>query len=344
VTEEARRAIVSAIDDHGPITFAEFMQHALYGQGGYYERPPVGPEGDFVTSPHVHPMFADMLGRALRSLHELLGRPAPFTIAEVGAGDGTLARQLLEVLSDLPVDYRAIEISSGARDSLRTLDAVTVSERLDGHTDLVIANELLDNLPFRVLRGDREVRIGHDSGGLVEVLVPPDPELASHVTADGAERTVPVGSFSFVDELAASLPPRGYALLIDYAWDEGSDGPLHGYRRHDVVEDVLALPGDTDITAGVDLGSIVAHAERAGLFAYPTVTQHDALMALGFEMWFREQLAAQQAQLDAGDGLTAVRTWAGKSRATLLADPGGLGRFRWLLLGTQDLPAPSWLG
>ncbi len=68
--------------------------------------------------------------------------------------------------------------------------------------------------------------------------------------------------------------------------------------------------------------------------AFPTVSQHDALMALGFDGWFQERLATQHAQLDARDGMGAVRTWADKSRATLLADPGGLGRFRWLVLAT----------
>ena len=68
-----------------------------------------------------------------------------------------------------------------------------------------------------------------------------------------------------------------------------------------------------------------------------------SLTALGFEDWFREQLAAQHAQLDARDGMGAVRTWAGKSRATLLVDPSGLGRLRWQVLAVPGRPAPAWL-
>jgi SAM-dependent MidA family methyltransferase len=110
-----------------------------------------------------------------------------------------------------------------------------------------------------------------------------------------------------------------------------------------VVEDVLIAPGTTDITAGVDFAGVAARAEEAGLVAFPSVSQHDALMALGFEAWFRRQLAVQTERLDARAGLDAVRTWSGRSRASLLADPGALGRFRWLLVATPGLPAPPWL-
>jgi len=60
----ARELIVEAIRDHGPIRFDRYMELALYGEGGFYEEPPVGAAGDFVTSPHVHPVFAELLARA----------------------------------------------------------------------------------------------------------------------------------------------------------------------------------------------------------------------------------------------------------------------------------------
>ena len=110
-----------------------------------------------------------------------------------------------------------------------------------------------------------------------------------------------------------------------------------------MVEDVLADPGSTDITAGVDFARIAARAEERGLIAYPSVTQHDALVALGFEAWLRDELERQTALLDAREGLEAVRTWSGRSRATLLVDPSALGRLRWLVLATPALPRPDWL-
>ncbi len=338
MSEHVAAAIRTAIRDHGPIAFSEFMELALYGPGGYYEHPPVGSSGDFVTSPHIHPVFGSMVGRALRALHEALGAPDPFRLTEVGAGDGTLARQLRGALADLNLDYTAIDASSGARDALGAIDGVCVMTELGGGAHVVFANELLDNLPFERTRGGREIRIGIDADRFVEIeggeVIGPD---------EGTDDTIePVGALAFVDRLADVLDP-GYALLIDYGDVGSTGGGIHGYRGHRVIHDVLADPGSVDITAGVDFDRIARRAEGRGLVAFPSVTQHDALVALGFEAWMRDELAHQTELLDARDGVGAVRAWSGRSRASLLVDPSALGRHRWLALATPGLPPPSWL-
>jgi NADH dehydrogenase [ubiquinone] 1 alpha subcomplex assembly factor 7 len=335
----ARDALEAAIRDHGPITFAEYMEHALYGPGGFYERPPVGAHRDFVTSPHVHPVFGELLGTAVRDLWELLDRPAPLRIAEVGAGDGTLARQLLAALADIEPSFTAVEISAGARAALGTIEGVRVAETLEDTSEVVLAHELLDNLPFRVVRDGHEVRVGlDDRGRLTEV----ETELDGDLRAIGADGIVPVGALAFVDRLATAIP-HGFALLIDYGDVDAAGGEVHGYRGQRIVEDVLAHPGTADITAGVHLGLIAERARAAGLEVHGPVRQHHALRALGLESWLRDELARQRDQLDAREGLDAVRTWSGRSRATLLADPSGRGRLWWLLLATPGLPAPPWI-
>jgi SAM-dependent MidA family methyltransferase len=337
MSEQVADSIRRAIRERGPITFAEYMELALYGPGGYYEHPPVGPAGDFVTSPHVHPVFGAMLGDAVRDLFKGLGRPVPLRISEVGAGDGTLAVQVLGALADLDVDYRAIDVSPGARSALAAVEGVHAAAELTDAPHVVIANELVDNLPFRRLHGDREVLVGLEDQRLVEVEAPWDGEPGSA----GGETIVPEGALAFIDRLAPALT-RGYALLIDYGAVGSTGGDVHGYRDHRVVDDALSDPGSRDITVGVDFGLIARHAEERGLTAFPSVTQHDALLALGFEAWLRDELERQTTLLDAREGLEAVRTWSGRSRATMLVDPSALGRLRWLLLASPGLPQPAW--
>ncbi len=160
---DARESVAHAIKDHGPISFAEYMTLALYGPGGFFERPPIGPDGHFVTSPHVHPVFAELLGRAIVDLRDRLGEPRPLRLSEVGAGDGTLARQLVEHLGDLEVAYTAIDPSPELGLRSRRSTASRSPATLEGSPQLIIANELLDNLPFRRLRGT--------ASGTKEVLV-----------------------------------------------------------------------------------------------------------------------------------------------------------------------------
>jgi SAM-dependent MidA family methyltransferase len=335
--------IRTEIERDGPIGFDRYVELALYGPGGYYERPPVGPAGDFVTSPHVHPVFGHLLGSAIAELWALLERPDPLVLADHGAGDGTLARQLLAAASELPIDYVAVERSPGAREALERIGGVRVAEELPEACRVVLAHEVLDNLPFKRVREGREVRVGLDAhGGFEEVEVAAADELLE--LAGGATDTVvPVGALAWIDDVAARLADPGYVLVIDYGGVGEPGGPPHGYRRHRVVEDLLAEPGATDITSGVDLALVAERARSRGLAAFPPVTQRHALTALGIDTWLKDELARQAELLDGGRGIEAVRTWSGRSRATLLVDPSGLGRLMWLVLATHGLPAPSFV-
>ena len=343
---DVRDAIASAIRDHGPITFAEYMELALYGSGGFFEDPPIGPDGHFVTSPHVHPVFAELLGRGIVDLHGRLGEPRPFGVTEVGAGDGTLARQLVDHVRDVDVVYTAVETSPGARRALETIEGIRVAEHLEGSPQLILANELMDNLPFRRLRGTaagtKEVLVALDGDRLVEHLGDPSPD-DDVALGDGEEAVLPEGALASIEEIAARLAHPGYALLIDYGGVGEPGGPPHGYRAHRPVEDLLDRPGSTDITSGLDFELIGTHAEKQGLIAFPSVTQRHALTALGFDHWVHEQLRWQAELLSRREGLDAVKAWSGRSRATLLVDPSALGRLRWLLLATPGLQAPSWI-
>jgi len=360
MNEDAREAIRRAIADHGPITFAEFMEHALYGPGGFYLEPPVGTEGHFVTSPHVHPVFAQLLGRALHEMWAALGRPDPFAIVELGAGDGTLARQILRELAGEDgldqVQYTAIERSPGARDRLTELGVhvlPAIEAAPTGLAGCVIANELLDNLPFHWLRGTetgtKEVRVGSTGGSFVPVLRPWEAEtvdqrdLAATPLDPGEEAAFSVAALRLVERIPRLLR-SGYALFIDFTRPVAKGVPLvHGYRGHRVVEDVLADPGSADITAGVDLSPITIRAEAVGLRTFPAVSQRAALEALGYSEWVEAERHRQGELLEARAGRQAVEAWSGRNAAHVLVDPAALGRLMWLLISTPGLPVPQWL-
>jgi SAM-dependent MidA family methyltransferase len=340
VQTAAADAIRERIRTEGPIAFDAFMEFALYGPGGFYERPPVGADRDFVTSPHVHPAFGRFVAHAIEPLREVIAPDGALRLTEVGAGDGTLARQLLDALP--AVRYTAVEVSPGAREALGAIAGIEVVSELRRPVDVVLAHELLDNLPFRLVRDGVEVVIDTDRDGFVERTRPLDEELGEAIAdrATEGDVVVPTGALSFVDRIAATLE-RGYALLIDYGGD--ASGPLHGYARQQPIENVLQAPGAVDVTAGIDFERVAGRARARGLQAFPLTRQSDVLLALGFESWLRDELATQHDQLARGAGLDAVRTWSMRSRATMLVDPGSLGRMRWLLLATEALPPPAWV-
>ena len=189
---DLKRRLLDRIETEGPISFAEFMEAALYDPAeGFYARPPIGERGHFVTSPHVSPAFGDLLARQLAECWDVLDRPRPFTVVELGAGDGTLGMQIVAAAASVPelaeaLRYLAVERSAGARQSLseRGLEAHPDLASVGGFTGCVVANEVLDNVPFHRLRGRGsqvvEVLVGAEGGRLVEVEAPAPPEVMSY--------------------------------------------------------------------------------------------------------------------------------------------------------------------
>lgn len=353
------------IEAEGPITFAAFMDAALYDpRDGFYSGPAAGGREHFTTSPRTSPAFAMLIARRLEAVWERLGRPDPFWALEVGAGDGTLAAQLLELLAEPArsrTRYVAIERSPAGREAMAALDA-TVVDSLDqaptGVVGVVLANELLDNVPFHRVRrtpsglAELYVRVRGDGFELTE-----GPPSSAEVVAMapslevGEEAVVQPGATALLDRLVGSLA-RGHVWLADYGFG-GPNGPRptsspHGYRRGREEVDVLADPGSRDITAGVDFDAMAARARELGHRVWGPLTQRQALFELGFRRMDRAARDRQVQAASAGRGLEAAGIHAARSRAHLLVDPAGLGAFLVLCIevgsqqedrGTEERPA-----
>lgn len=364
VAEALRDRLVERIHREGPLTFAAFMEAALYDdRDGFYARTggsePVGEEGHFVTSPHVSPAFGDLLARQVGEAWDLLGKPTPFTVVEIGAGDGTLARQILMAVDAVPdladsLRYLAVERTPGARQKLaeQAFDVRPSLQEIarEGRSIVgcIMANEVLDNLPFHRLRRREgllvEVLVGATDGRLIEVEAEPTTEALAALGGSirrGEDRPVSPEALRMIRDIAAALE-RGYVFLFDYGFAAGeSPGPTHAYRDHRVLADVLEEPGSQDVTAAVDLAALAAEAERAGLQVWGPVSQREALLGLGFRMWVQGLRRRQQEAEAAGDWRLANRLFAERSRASILVDGGKLGGLSLLILGTKGLPAPA---
>jgi SAM-dependent MidA family methyltransferase len=186
--------LVARIKREGPLSFADFMEAALYDPDfGYYMTPGsrIGCEGDYYTSLDVHPIFAESLGRQIAQAADLIVREGDgdFTIIEMGAGKGLLARHLLNAYRrDNPaflsrVRYMLIERSpamiAAQRQHLRPLLDAGANIRwapdlsvfpAGSVTGVILSNELVDAFPVHrvVMRplGLREIYVGWDEVGM----------------------------------------------------------------------------------------------------------------------------------------------------------------------------------
>ncbi len=325
--------------------FESFMATALYDpDGGFFGSGPLRStkSGDFLTSPEVSPWFGRTIARSVEPWLRQEGRS---TLVEVGAGSGTLLAPLVEALESKPDSVVAVDASPAARDALSTGgfetagDMGALTEPIRG---VVVANELLDNLPMRlgVRAGDgwEERWVGLDGDSLVLVSVAARADTIEWLEAyagpvpDGGVVEVQLEAAQWLRD-AISLLERGVVLIIDYGAtaEELSPrraiGTLRTYRAHHLGPDPLLEPGATDITADVNFTALLGVASDAGAAA-ELHRQDDFLAALGLRDTLTD-LRRQELELAKGDDAMArLKVRSELKDAETLLHPRGLGDFR----------------
>ncbi len=367
----------------GPIPFDQFVEAALYDEAdGFFARGHgAGRAGaDFVTSVEVGPLFGVLIAEALDRFWTELGRPDPFFVVEAGAGRGRLAADVLhaEPACAPALRYVLVERSAALRAAQRELltiepfeDAVgpvlptladepvefapaagpivTALDELPavGFTGVLLANELLDNLPFAIAeqRDDTwlEVRVGEADGAFREVVLPAPPEVARGATLvaagaevpDGARIPVPFGVHDWVRR-AGLVVEHGMLVVVDYMAtaeeivERGAAGWLRTFRHHDRAASPLEDPGSRDITIDVPLEDLLRVASAAGFETVERHAQADWLHELGIDRLVDAARTGWDARAHVGDlAALAHRSRVGEGAA--LVDPAGLGAHRVLV-------------
>ncbi|MFW8635225.1 class I SAM-dependent methyltransferase [Cribrihabitans pelagius] len=269
----------------GPISVADYMAACLLDpQEGYYStRDPFGAAGDFTTAPEISQMFGELLGLSLAQAWLDQGAPAPFTLAELGPGRGTLMADLLRATRGVPGFQAAMQIRLvEASPALRKRQAETLSgyqpqwcdtaEALPQQPLFLIANEFFDALPVRQFirsgAGWSERRIGLREDALAFGLgaAAPQPALAHRLqdTREGdlvefCEAAAPITA-----AIAARIAKHGgAALIVDYGDWRSLGDTLQALSGHQSC-DPLAAPGSADLTVHVDFEALTLAAKSEG--------------------------------------------------------------------------------
>lgn len=300
----------------GSISFAEFMQHALYAPGlGYYVAGTrkFGEGGDFVTAPEISPLFGEVVAiQAAAVLQQLEGGQ----ILELGAGSGVLAVTILRklaALETLPDRYCILEISADLIERQRQLFALEIPEHMslvEWLSDLprdfrgaIIANEVADALPverFAKAGGVlQQCRVSFKGGRFLWYLTAAPDDVVDAVAQ--VEKSVgwPIPD-DYCSEICLALPPwtgdlvrclrEGLIFLFDYGVTRSEyyapdrrDGWLRCHFRHRAHNNPLILPGIQDLTASVDFSALADAAVGAGATIAGFVSQAHFLLNGGLQ-------------------------------------------------------------
>ena len=332
--DEIRAAIAAA---GGAVPFSEFQRLALYGVDGFYTRPDGGRAGRrggaFVTSAEVGPLFGAVLARYLDFHWDAVGRPAPFTVVDAGAGPGTLARSVFAARPACLAAMRYVAVEISARQRRLHPDGVESRADLpDGPFDgVIVANELLDNVPFRLCVFDGAWReafvVAAGASRFAEVLsapFDPRPPMLPPAPALGSRAPLHTAAVDWVVDARSRLR-RGRLIALDYwrpttaslagrSWREW----LRTYRHHARGDHYLVDPGSQDITVELALDQFPAPAAVS--------TQAHFLRRWGIDELVDEGDRQWSARVTAPD-LRAVAMRSRSVEASTLVDPAGLGAF-----------------
>lgn len=271
MTETALEAQVrSLIRDGGRITFARFMEMALYDpDGGYYTRPGrVGESGDFYTSPSIHPAFGALICVQLREMWERIGSPGEFALVEMGAGSGLLTEDIEQYARELGGAFagalRSYPVDRGAENA---------AEVPSGVAGCVISNELLDAMPvhrFTVEGGElqelwvveRDGELVEEAGGLSDAAIGKRLSESLAKMDDGYVGEVCLVLGDWADEVGRILE-KGFVLTVDYGKrrahlysEKRGVGTLRCYYRHTLNMNPFQHIGEQDLSIHVDFDAV----------------------------------------------------------------------------------------
>jgi SAM-dependent MidA family methyltransferase len=365
VSGRLSQIIAEEIRDKGPLTFARFMEICLYyPQYGYYSsgRARRGREGDYYTSPTIHPIFGALLGKQMVQMWRILGA-GTFDIVEMGGGEGYLCYDLLNYLQgkepqcyDL-LRYCMVEISpvciekqkgllSTHREKVAWIAVEEVARlKVEG---CFLSNELIDSFPVHrvVMEGGelREIYVDLDKRGFQEVQGDPStPELEQYfqrlgiTLPEGRRAEVNLEALRWLQGVAQGLE-RGFVITIDYGYPAQElfsllrhEGTLLCYRGHRALSDPYSNLGLQDMTSHVDFTSLILWGGGLGLGLTGVVPQYRFLLAMG--------ILEEAARVGEGKG-----EWeALNERLTVknLILPGGMGEAFKVLIQHKGIERPQ---
>jgi SAM-dependent MidA family methyltransferase len=275
--------IRAEIENRGPVSFAWFMQQALYHpEHGYYSsgRCAIGRHGDYFTNVSVGPLFGQLLAAQFAEVWERLGETDNFVIVEEGAHHGDFARDVLESARNCYPDlfavlrYRIVEPFPILQDrqfqTLQSLrDKVEWRDSIEPFVGIHFSNELLDAMPVRLIGPGGEKLVDLDGDRFVFVERSADEGAAINQAA-----------LDWVQNVAAKLQ-RGYVMVIDYGYscDEFRQ-TVQVRAKHRFLDSPFEQIGHADITAHVNWRSIAARAQKNGLRSAGFTDQHHFLTGI----------------------------------------------------------------
>ena len=324
----------------------KFLNNVLYDKkyGYYNSKIPFGKQGDFTTSPKISSLYSEMIAIWMISTWEKLGKPKNFNIVELGPGDGTLVKVLLNVFKKFPSFYNAKKLFLFEKSKFLTklqrenIDNTEVKwiknfDNIKKGPVIFFGNEFFDAIPIKQFKRSKKNLLEKyykikDDYEIFEIFKKASVNDKKMINSFKTLKNLnfiefPKNGFDELKKIIKKISIlKGCILLVDYGYlKENNQSTLQSVFKHK-KNFLLKNLGKSDITYHVNFSLLSEFFLKNKLKVKKTVTQREFLNRMGIKL--RAEILSKKMKFRDQSDLY--------SRLQRLIDPGQMGHLFKIIL------------
>ena len=298
--------IINILKEKKSIPLDQFINLSLYDKkfGYYMKQNPFGKDGDFITSPLISNLFAEMLAIWCIAFWENAGKPKKILLVELGPGDGTLCNDLLKTFKQFKNFYNCIEINlleisnklkkiQKSKINSRKVKWINKISQVNCGPTIFLANEFFDALPIKQIYKkkkiflEKHVTLSNDNKKVIYVNKKVNGKLIKRIknlNLMTANSTIeyPVEALKFIKAIAKKINKfDGGLLILDYGDKKTKNrSTIRAIKEHKYL-DILSKPGHSDITSNINFTLFNKVLKKNNLYVKKITNQNAFLKKIG---------------------------------------------------------------
>ena len=298
--------IINILKEKKPIPLDQFINIALYDEkfGYYMKKNPFGKHGDFITAPLISNLFGEMLAVWCVAYWEHIGRPNKILLVELGPGDGSLCKTLLETSKQFKDFYNSLEINLlEISNKLKTIQKAKINnkkvkwikkiQQINYGPIIFLGNEFFDALPIKQIYKKKKlffekyVTLSNDNKKIIFLHKRADSNLIKHIQnlnliSVGNTIEYPLEAIKFLNTIAKKINKfDGGLLTFDYGYTTNKNqNTLQSIKKHKYTN-VLLTPQHSDITSHLNFTLFHKILKKNNLNVEKIISQNEFLKKIG---------------------------------------------------------------
>ena len=297
--------LIKILKEKKSIPLDQFINISLYDKkfGYYMKKNPFGKNGDFITSPLISKLFGEMLAIWCVAFWEYIGKPRKIVLVELGPGDGTLCKDLLNTFKQFKNFYNSLEINLlEISDKLKIIQKIKINNKKVkwiknikeiNHGPLIfIGNEFFDALPIKqiykkkgsfferhvALSNNKKIRFLYKraNNNLIKRI------QNLNLISGGNTIEYPIGAIKFLEAIAKKINKfDGGLLTFDYGYiTKKNQSTLQSVQKHKYTS-ILSTLHNSDITSHINFKLFHKILKKNKLDVEKITTQNEFLKKIG---------------------------------------------------------------